>query len=464
MANMDVDTGKWVLDYDIDGAGTKTITLSTGNKFVDKDIEIDINTPAGELTTASASASATSDVGILGVAASSQPASGHYVKVAGETVVGVTTEGFVDTSDGVTVTIPDKYYPLSEAAFMADGASIKTTAQGYVANNTTVGTISNGSQTIAGGTLSEGSKSSTVTSDGAYNGTSYDTSDKVKLDASESAGYYKIHSSGSAVVNRAAVTKQVTTAGYFAADSSAAQAIASGSLTVTNPDHNYFIKKSTLSASTVYPSSQEQTVTIGEGYYPDDRTITVGAVIQTEVTPTTGLTETGTGTYFDNATSSSHDISLVPTYSNESGFVAGHSNHNNGGTKYYNIKTQTVTETTTSVSGSTATRGTRTEGVGWNATSAALSVASFNNAATSGKTYVDISNTTAAPVLVSGDYLYIDKGWTDYVKISLAKLVPNGSDVKGHGEYILQGHSAYDEDGTLVAGTIATYDGSYSVA
>lgn len=80
--------------------------------------------------------------------------------------------------------------------------------------------------------------------------------------------------------------------------------------------------------------------------------------------------------------------------------------------------------------------------------------ASFANTATSGKIYTDISS--SAPVLVAGDYLYINEGYTGYQKISLAHLVPDGSDVKGHDEYILSGHSAYDNDGTLVAGTIQT--------
>lgn len=80
--------------------------------------------------------------------------------------------------------------------------------------------------------------------------------------------------------------------------------------------------------------------------------------------------------------------------------------------------------------------------------------ATFANSATSGTTYTDKSST--GPVLISGDYLYINKGYTPDIKISLAKLVPDGSDVKGHGEYIISGHSAYDNDGTLVAGTIPT--------
>ena len=131
---------------------------------------------------------------------------------------------------------------------------------------------------------------------------------------------------------------------------------------------------------------------------------------------------------------------------------------------YYSIKEQTVTETTTSVSGTTATRGTRTESVGWNDTAETLDTVQFKNTATSGKTYVDISATTAAPVLVSGDYLYIDGGWTDDVKISLAKLVPDGASAQLASDKILSGYSAYDNDGVLVAGSIPTYDGSYTVA
>ena len=85
----------------------------------------------------------------------------------------------------------------------------------------------------------------------------------------------------------------------------------------------------------------------------------------------------------------------------------------------------------------------------------AATAVTYGNAPASGKTaasYTDISST--APVLVSGDYLYINTGYTGDTKISLARLVPEGSDVKGHSEYILYNHTAYDNDGTLVTGTI----------
>lgn len=437
MPNIIVDDGKWLLQREINAAGTVVETLQTENSFLDKDIVVKTITPAAELGAGTGSAEATSDItGLLGAASASQPATGHYIKVEGEANVAVATEGYIEEGEDVDVAIADVYYPITE-----------------------------GTQTISGGALSEGTKSSAITSDGAYDGTSYDTSDKVKFESAEAAGVYKIHSDGSVVVNRAVVNKQVTQDGYFPADATAVSAIAADSITVTNPDHDYYIKKSTLSADTVTPNAStnvQQTVTVGEGYYPSNRTITIepmdAGVVSTE------LADVGLSTYFNAGTSSDNDVALTPQYTNTSGFVAAHATPtNNGGVEYYKIKEQSVTETTTSVSGTTATRGTRTESAGWKDTAETLSTATFANSATSGSSYVDISGTTDAPVLVAGDYLYINAGYTDDVKISLAHLVPDGSDVGAHDEYILSGHSAYNNDGVLVAGSIPTYQGAYIV-
>ena len=85
----------------------------------------------------------------------------------------------------------------------------------------------------------------------------------------------------------------------------------------------------------------------------------------------------------------------------------------------------------------------------------------FANAATSGITYSDISNT--APVLISGDFLYINEGYTPNVKISLAQLVPDATGTNASAAYILSGYTAFDNDGTLIIGTMQTYDGSYTI-
>ena len=90
--------------------------------------------------------------------------------------------------------------------------------------------------------------------------------------------------------------------------------------------------------------------------------------------------------------------------------------------------------------------------------------ATFANTATSEQTYTDISST--APILVSNDYLYINKGYTNNVKISLAQLVPDDATITAStgAAYMLSGQSAYDSDGKLVVGNIPTYSGSYTIS
>jgi hypothetical protein len=61
-------------------------------------------------------------------------------------------------------------------------------------------------------------------------------------------------------------------------------------------------------------------------------------------------------------------------------------------------------------------------------------------------------------MLSSSGYLYINKGYTDNLKISLAKLIPDwpdGTNVAAAG-HILSGYKAYDQDGTVLTGSIQT--------
>lgn len=81
--------------------------------------------------------------------------------------------------------------------------------------------------------------------------------------------------------------------------------------------------------------------------------------------------------------------------------------------------------------------------------------ATLKNTATSGVTYTDAS--ASAPVLVSGDYLYIDAGYISAQKISLAQLVPdNASGADAIKAGMLTSISAYDNDGKLITGDIVT--------
>lgn len=93
---------------------------------------------------------------------------------------------------------------------------------------------------------------------------------------------------------------------------------------------------------------------------------------------------------------------------------------------------------------------------------ASLDTATFANVATDGVTYTDVSS--SAPVLISNSGLYINAGYVGNTYISLAKLVPDIADI-GTAEtsaYILTGHSAYNVNGQIVAGSMAIYDGSYT--
>lgn len=90
-----------------------------------------------------------------------------------------------------------------------------------------------------------------------------------------------------------------------------------------------------------------------------------------------------------------------------------------------------------------------------------LTAATLNNTATSGVTYTDISST--GPILISGSYLFIDGGYIEPTKISLARLVPDASGINAPAQYILEGYTAFNNDGTLIVGTMQTYDGTYTI-
>lgn len=138
------------------------------------------------------------------------------------------------------------------------------------------------------------------------------------------------------------------------------------------------------------------------------------------------------------------------------------------GRVYVNLNTTSVnTNGVTTISGTTATRPTATWGNGW-ITSGSIAAATFGSTVASGKTddsYVDISSTTAAPILTAGGFLYINKGFTDNVKISLAKLVPDSiSDVAiATSEWIHPSYGAFDAAGNEIRGTMTIYAGAYTL-
>ena len=83
-----------------------------------------------------------------------------------------------------------------------------------------------------------------------------------------------------------------------------------------------------------------------------------------------------------------------------------------------------------------------------------IDAATLANAGTADKVYAE----ETGPVLVSGGYLYINKGYIGDTKIPLADLVPNEANVTagkdGNSHLIYKTVSVYDKDGALVAGTM----------
>ena len=83
-----------------------------------------------------------------------------------------------------------------------------------------------------------------------------------------------------------------------------------------------------------------------------------------------------------------------------------------------------------------------------------IDAATLANAGNEGKVYAE----EAGPVLVSGGYLYINKGYIGDTKIPLANLVPDEANVTagedGNSHLIYKTISVYDKDGALIAGTM----------
>ena len=145
-------------------------------------------------------------------------------------------------------------------------------------------------------------------------------------------------------------------------------------------------------------------------------------------------------------------------YCTTSGYVAA-----SNSTALLTMTTTSVVQTNiTTISGTTATGATATWGTGY-ITDGSIAAATFGSEPAQNKTaasYVDISETTASPVLTSGDYLYINRGYVDDIKISLSKLVPDSalkpSGATSYSQGLLTGYALYDETGALVNGSINT--------
>ena len=231
------------------------------------------------------------------------------------------------------------------------------------------------------------------------------------------------------------------------------------------------------SAAEITPTGSAQRIDISAGYYDSARYLTIK--------PATSGVNAGTITNPFSGTPSSYGTITVGNYIKiGSGYYssdiyylaqpvsgtytvsAAGTNISTGGKTTIDVASSSMVlgDTTVTESGGnyTATRGTITWNSGW-ATGGSISAATFANQPTDQTTYIDISNTSEAPILTNG-ILYINTGYVDNISITLGKLIPDTITGKyfAPAEYIRSGYAAYGADGTVIAGSMpdATVDTS----
>lgn len=155
---------------------------------------------------------------------------------------------------------------------------------------------------------------------------------------------------------------------------------------------------------------------------------------------------------------------LEATISTQGGTYTIPAGHTSGGTITASLPTTNVStpDSSKNATSKVVTRADASWGTGY-ITSGTIDAATFAAEASNGVTYIDLSDgldsssNNIIPEIPTGGYLYINKGYVDNFKISLARLLPDASAVNNlTGAYILSGHSAYDNAGNLIVGTISS--------
>lgn len=339
------------------------------------------------------------------------------IKKTGETMQStVTTAGYVSSTVGtkntgaLTINAPANL-EIAKATFTVSGNSVKSDTAGYIPADTEVGAVS----TVA--------RASTTIS------TTANTTDaKLTVTASNNQG-----------------TGYVTGANKTASDT-ITLSVSGATVTATSGnDSTKKVSKSVASGTAGTPKATKGTVSNHSIAVTPSVTNTTGYI--------TGGTKSGTAVTVAASELVSGNKALSSSASDQTNIDVT----NYKTVSISKMNSTNVVEKAGSVSGDTYTQGKVTvDDAGYISAGDKVSGASFANIATANVTYKDISSTTAAPILVSNDYLYINKGYTDNVKISLAKLVPDGASADLASNKILSGYSAYDNDGKLIAGSIPT--------
>ena len=366
--------------------------------------------------------------------------------LAADTVYIPIKEGTIVSPD-ITITIGNPSYQSSSGTFLlsANGTidAPSVTQEGYVSE--VVGTKTAGSYS-GNKSLNKITVGTTISS-----GTSGKVTPVIKRTAKPSADTWTDAASG------AETNTKPTSGVYVQVDAAKIDKTVSVQGTVTSSGYGTADSGTTQGA---YTKATAQSITAGSAaavtkYIP----IKTATGYSLNVTSISGSSDVTVGT--KNTTTNKYpikasDISVTGTLSASTNgwFSSGSAT---------DTDTDNVTIGNMAAAGFTVTGGVVTATAGYVPAGNVATIATKTPAAVSidpGDGYT--ANTSV--VLESGGWLKLDAGYYVATKISLATLVPDGSNVKGHAEYLLKGKTAYDNDGTLVTGTIETYGGEYTIA
>lgn len=403
----------------------------------------------------------------------SAPSSGYFVSMqatAPATTINLTktidTAGYLGATSEITASASTTaktgsvyYLPIATGVAAGDAASVaRYTDDGSNAGTSVMGVVGNATTTepTSGYYVAfKGIGNSKVTTAGWFPTGSLESKTSAATYFPVTAGVATVAGGGLSVSSNYSGTPTVG----IALTSQTTSGIA---ITDTAQSSGYYIK---LTGSS---SSLSGTTTVGRGaitlaqtagYIPAKTAATVSGLGSTSASPTVTV-NAGSKVRYLTIPTATFSTSANGVYCSGAGWVPA----GNASSPIGVIATTSVTQgTSTIASGATAaTRGIASWGTGY-ITTGSIPAATFTNTAASGVTYLDISNVSDAPMLVSGGYLYINQGYTDNLKISLAKLVPDATQTNASAAYILSGYSAFNNDGGLIVGTMATYDGTYEV-
>jgi hypothetical protein len=460
------------------------------------------NTASAEITktTTDSSSVGGNNVGqaLLGDRTNSEPTSGYYISFqgSGSGSSKITTAGWMPTGNLTAAsTTVERFFPVNPAVATLTGTNTVTPSVNITQSNVTLGTSNTSgiSVTATGGGTASASVATNITTAGyAPNGDNFVTNTIAASNNTTSSTKYI-----TAVTITSGKSLSISNAGTatMTANSGTTTISNTGTVTVTQGDKSGTVKVNAYELST-------STDLLGE------KTIVSGGVWSTTAA-------SGAGTYYGRVTvnavsgsiggsAASGTAKAVITNTNSVNTITTLTNKT-AGTDYWEIKatatgtagsyTPKYTVSTAGWIASTVTGTAQTVSVTGDSTGKSIYIPRATFSVSANKVYCSsagyipagsasspvytistgtISTSTTDPgnthtanttaVVPSGGYLLLSAGYYSATKISLATLVPNGSNVAGHADYLLEGKTAYDNNGVLVTGNIPTYQGDYTYA